>query len=69
MAATKDSALHSLPVILARFSEARCVLECGLQCLEHHSDATREAVCLRQGLELLASVYEDLDMAIVRAKL
>lgn len=57
--------------ILARFSDARCVLECGVRCLEEHPDriASDEAVCLRHGLDFVESVYNDLDLAILRAGL
>ena len=60
-----------LPVILSNFLDARCVLECGLRGLEDHPDQPpgAETVCIRHAFDLLASVYEDLDLAILRARL
>lgn len=60
-----------LPTILSKFLDARCVLECGLRSLEDHPDRPpgAEAVCIRHAFDLLASVYEDLDLAILRARL
>jgi hypothetical protein len=69
VAAKNDTATPA--AILARFSDARCVLECGVRCLEDRQDgaASEEAVCLRLALDLLTSVYDDLDRAVSRATL
>lgn len=77
MATRKNTAPHARPAssdlstILARFSDARCVLECGVRCLEEREDraASDEAVCLRHALDLIASVYDDLDRAVSHATL
>lgn len=76
MAARKNTAPKArpapsdLPAILARFSDARCVLECGVRCLEERGDraASDEAVCLRHGLSLLAGIYDEFDLAISKAR-
>jgi hypothetical protein len=54
----------SLRTILARFSDARCVLACAVQSLDRHDDVTQEQTCLQHGLRLLDGVYDDLDRAI-----
>lgn len=59
-----------LDAVLAHLSDACSVLECGTRLLEcgegssgdRHLD---EAVCLRQGLNLLREVYDSLDRAII----
>jgi hypothetical protein len=57
-------------VILDRFSDARCVLLCAVRSLEaNHDEACDEAVCLRHGLDLLASIYDDLDLAVSHDRL
>ena len=54
--------------ILARFSDARSFLECGVRLLESWQGCGPgtgdESVCLRHGLKLLVSAYKDLDVAI-----
>lgn len=61
-----------LSEILARFSDARSFLECGVRLLEDwEGDGPGpgdEAVCLRHGLVLLASAYRELDSAITAAR-
>jgi hypothetical protein len=54
--------------LLGRFSDARCVLECAVRSPEEwHDPATAvgdEAVCLRHGLDLIGTVYDEPDLAI-----
>ncbi|MBB6092245.1 hypothetical protein HNQ60_001091 [Povalibacter uvarum] len=50
--------------LLERFSDARCFLECAVHSLSARdagSYAGPEFVCLVHGLNLLRSVYNDLD--------
>lgn len=58
-----------LSEILARLSDARSFLECGVRLLEDwEGDGPgpgNESVCLRHGLDLLVAVYKELDLAIV----
>lgn len=58
-----------LSEILARFSDARSFLECGVRLLEDWegdgSGPGDEAVCLRYGLDLMVTAYKELDVAVV----
>lgn len=53
---------------LSRFHAARCILECAVRSLEEWHDTDtgidEEAICLRHGLDLLASVYDEVDSGI-----
>lgn len=62
---------HSRPdlyEILARFSDARSILECGVRLIENQNDTGPglgdESVCLRHGLDLMIAAYRELDMAM-----
>lgn len=64
----REPAGSSAEEVLGRFSDARCLLECALRSLSARDDCNAgvEIVCLRHGLELLRTVYNDFDIALLR---
>lgn len=55
--------------LLGRFSDARCLLQCAVNSLMARDEGgfySPELVCLRHGMELLRSVYNDLDLRLLR---
>jgi hypothetical protein len=63
---------HSRPdlyEILARFSDARSFLECGVRLVEERGESGPglgdESVCLRHGLDLFVAAYKELDSVIL----
>lgn len=66
----RKAARPDLSEILARFSDARSFLECGVRLLEDWDEEAGpgpgdESVCLRHGLNLLKDAYRHLDSAIL----
>lgn len=60
----RESTAPSMAELLERFSDARCFLECAVHSLSARDAgayAGPEFVCLIHGLNLLRSVYNDLD--------
>jgi hypothetical protein len=63
------AARPDLSEILARFSDARSFLECGVRLLEDWDEEAGpgpgdESVCLRHGLDLMVTAYKELDLAV-----
>lgn len=50
--------------LLGQFSDARAVLECAYVVMEDGAPGN-ESICLKIGLEMLRTAYNDLDLAIV----